>query len=83
MDQGIIQNLKVHYRKRLLRRRILAIDSQTEFSFNLLNAVCLLKRVWGDVAPTTLVNCFKKAGFVFEEQVGFKEIVFGFYKFLD
>jgi hypothetical protein len=69
MDQGIIQNLKVHYRKRLLRRRISGIDSGTEFSFNLLDAVFLLQRAWNEVTETTIANCFRKAGFVFEGQV--------------
>lgn len=72
MDQGIIQNLKVHYRKRLLQRRIAAIDSGKEFAFNLLDAVFLLRQAWNEVAETTLSNCFRKAGFVFNELVIFK-----------
>jgi len=76
MDQGIIQNLKVHYRKRLLRRRILAIDSNSDFSLNLLNAVYLLKQAWDDVTPTTLANCFRKSGFVFENQVKSRNFAF-------
>jgi len=75
MDQGIIQNLKVHYRKRLLRRRILAIDSKSDFSFTLLNAVCLLKQAWDDVTLTTLANCFRKAGFVFNDQVKWNNFI--------
>jgi len=71
MDQGIIQNLKVHYRKRLLRRRIAAIDSGTAFTFNLLDAVFLLRQVWNQITSATISNCFRKAGFVFNELVNF------------
>lgn len=69
MDQGVIQNLKVHYRKRLLRRRIAAIDSDTEFKFNLLDAVFILDKAWDDVKAVTISNCFRKAGFTFDNQV--------------
>lgn len=73
MDQGIIQNLKVHYRKRLLRRRIAAIDSGSEFNFNLLDAVFILDKAWNDVKTTTIGNCFRKAGFTFDDQVCFED----------
>lgn len=69
MDQGIIANLKVHYRKRLLRRRIAAIDSGNEFKFNLLDAVFILDNAWNNVTATTIGNCFRKAGFTFDNQV--------------
>jgi len=72
MDQGIIQNLKFHYRKRLLRRRIAAIDSGREFTLNLLDAVFLLRQAWNEVTEATLSNCFRKAGFVFNELVIFQ-----------
>lgn len=75
MDQGIIQNLKVHYRKRLLRRRIYAIDSGTEFKFNLLDAVFILDKSWQGVTATTISNCFRKAGFTFGEQVCLRDLV--------
>uniref|UniRef100_A0A914C297 DDE-1 domain-containing protein n=1 Tax=Acrobeloides nanus TaxID=290746 RepID=A0A914C297_9BILA len=67
MDQGIIQNLKVHYRKHLIRRRIAAIDSGMDFTFNLLDSIFLLQRAWNAVTSTTISNCFRKAGFVFTE----------------
>lgn len=73
MDQGIIQNLKVHYRKRLLRRRIAAIDSGENFTFNLLDAVFLLRQAWNEVTESTISNCFRKAGFLFNAMVTFKK----------
>lgn len=66
MDMGIIKNLKVHYKRFLLRRRIDAIDNKVEFEFNLLNALNLLKRSWKEIKQETLANCFRKAGFVIE-----------------
>lgn len=74
MDQGIIQNLKVHYRKLLLRQRILAIDSGTEFSFNLLDSVYLLRQAWNNVTATTISNCFRHAKFTFDQKVNLKSI---------
>jgi predicted DNA-binding ribbon-helix-helix protein len=69
MDQGIIQNLKVHYRKLLLRERIAKIDEEKDFSINLLQALRILKRAWDAVKPETIRKCFKHAGFVIEDQV--------------
>jgi hypothetical protein len=42
MDQGIIQNLKVHYRRYLLRERIAAFDAQTEFKMDIYKAFASL-----------------------------------------
>lgn len=61
--------MKVHYRRHVIRRRIAAIDSKTEFEFNLLDSINLLKRAWKEVKPETLKNCFRKAGFHVEEEV--------------
>lgn len=83
MDQGIIQNLKFHYRKRLLRRRIAAIDSGREFTLNLLDAVFLLRQAWNEVTEATLSNCFRKAGFVFNELVIFQCFDINFDEFQD
>ena len=66
MDQGIIQNLKVHYRRFLLRRRITSIDNKTDFKIDLLDALHFLDRAWNSVKPETLSNCFRKAGFSIE-----------------
>lgn len=70
-DQGIIRNLKVHYRSRIVRKLIEDIESSTENQLganqlarklNLLDAVHALKKAWS--AVTTVVNCFKKGGFL-------------------
>ena len=68
MDQGIIQALKAWYRKKLLAKLILSLDSGEEFSVNMLDALHFISAAWNEVTPTTLRNCFRKAGFnVFEE----------------
>ena len=65
MDQGIIQNLKVHYRGLVLRRYIAEVEAGTNSSYNisLLDATRYLVRAWDMVTPTTIANCFRKAGF--------------------
>jgi hypothetical protein len=66
MDMGIIKNLKHHYRNHLLRRQIAAIDKGEAFKMDLLDALKMMKRSWEAVTPTTICNCFGKAGFVKE-----------------
>uniref|UniRef100_A0A915DAH7 DDE-1 domain-containing protein n=1 Tax=Ditylenchus dipsaci TaxID=166011 RepID=A0A915DAH7_9BILA len=62
--QGIIQNVKVHYRRFLLSERITAIDDNTDYKMDLLKALHFLRRAWSNVKPETIANCFRKAGFV-------------------
>ncbi|VDP01602.1 unnamed protein product [Heligmosomoides polygyrus] len=69
MDQGIMQNLKIHYRRLFLRRRIASIDSSVEFSFDFLNPINLLDQAWSEVKPETLKNCFRKASFLINDEV--------------
>ena len=42
MDQGVIRNLKLHYRKLVIKKIIRAIDTKTEFVINVLDALCML-----------------------------------------
>jgi hypothetical protein len=69
MDQGIIQNLKVHYKKELLRKRIAHLDAGRNFDPDLKQAMRILKHAWGQVKQETIRNCFKEAGFVSPEMV--------------
>lgn len=71
-DQGIIQNLKVHYRSNIVCKLINDIESSTENQLEenqlarkltILDAVHALKKAWSAVTSTTIVNCFKKGGF--------------------
>uniref|UniRef100_A0A8C4SEN5 HTH CENPB-type domain-containing protein n=1 Tax=Erpetoichthys calabaricus TaxID=27687 RepID=A0A8C4SEN5_ERPCA len=62
-DQGIIQNMKFFYRKQLLRKYLLAIEANEDFSINLLDALHMLHSAWNSVTPRTIENCFRHAGF--------------------
>lgn len=64
MDQGIIQNLKHHYRKRILKKVLCYSEKETPMSINLLDGIRDLSKAWSsDVKKETISNCFKKAGF--------------------
>ena len=69
-DQGIIQNLKMQYRKYLLIKLIAAIEAKEEFSPNLLDALYLLRLSWDTVTPQTIANSFRHCGFRLPEDTG-------------
>ena len=50
MDQGIIKNLKHHYKKILLRRQLEAMDMGKEFEFTLLDALHVVWCAWEQVS---------------------------------
>ena len=68
-DQGIIQNMKLHYRKQLVFQLICSIEAKKEFQFNLLDALYTLRFSWDAVTPSTLSGCFKHCGFVKESSI--------------
>jgi hypothetical protein len=49
MDQGVIRNLKLHYRKLVIPKKNRAIDTKTEFAINALDALRMLNHVWSNV----------------------------------
>lgn len=63
MDQGVIQNLKLIYRRKLVQKRIDALDTRVTFKHNLWEAMVMLNQAWQSVQKATIANCFKKAGF--------------------
>ena len=67
MDQGIIENLKRHYKKILLRRRLEAMDEGKEFEFTLFDTLHIVCCAWEQVSESTIRNCFVKAKFIEEE----------------
>lgn len=64
MDQGIIHSLKSYYRKILLSRIIDAMDSEDQFSVNLLDAINFINMAWQNVTKQTIRNCFRHGGFI-------------------
>ena len=66
-DQGIIQALKVHYRKNMVKRLITAINSGStaaNFKITLLDGLQMLRSAWESVTESTISNCFRKGGFI-------------------
>lgn len=65
----VIYNLKCYYKKALMARKLWAIDSKEEFPrVTILNAPYLLKTARGRVQSAMIENCFRKVGFMREEQ---------------
>ena len=51
MDQGVIQNLKVHYRKLVILQQLKSYDSTEEPTvISVLDALHLLSRAWAKVS---------------------------------
>ncbi|XP_015281463.1 PREDICTED: tigger transposable element-derived protein 3-like [Gekko japonicus] len=70
LEQGIIQNFKGHYRRRMLTRLIARLDSKASSSpdapskhLTLLDAVHMVLQAWSEVCPQTVTDSFRAAGF--------------------
>ena len=62
MDQGVIRSLKVHYRKKVVRLCIKAVESNKPLpKISILQAIKHLVSSWNAVSKETIVNCFKKS----------------------
>lgn len=64
MDQGIIQNLKVHYRKLVIMKQLKSIERNTELQITVLDSLRMLYQTWDRVTEKTIKNCFCHANFV-------------------
>ena len=58
MDQGIIQVLKVYYRKMLMRQYLLHDEKKAQYTPSLLDAMNFLRSAWNDVKKETISNCW-------------------------
>ena len=70
MDAGIIQTLKLKFRKRQLSYILHKLDTDTTSTgaailrtANILQAINWLSASWRDVLPETIMKCFKSCGF--------------------
>lgn len=69
MDQGIIQSMKIGYRKRLLKKVLSQVDTcssgdEVVKSINVQDAIDWISQAWAEVRPDTIRKCYAKAGFV-------------------
>lgn len=64
MDMGVIQNLKTLYRRHILERMLLCLNSEKTYSIDLLGAAHILTNAWNSIKQETIANCFRKCGFV-------------------
>ena len=69
MDGGIIKTLKHYYRKSLAIRQLAALENGINFKINLFQSLQILQSAWDRVSASTIVNCFKKVGFIREADV--------------
>lgn len=66
MDQGIIKNIKHHYRNRIVHKIVNAIDNNLPVQklITLKECITEVAKVWSEnVSQKTIKNCFSKAGF--------------------
>ncbi|VDI45379.1 Hypothetical predicted protein [Mytilus galloprovincialis] len=69
-DQGIIRNLKGHNQSQLVQKKLTETDTTTATvveiakKVTLLDAIHMATNAWKKVKTTTIVNCFRKAGFI-------------------
>jgi hypothetical protein len=61
LDQGIIWNLKLLYRKSVLKDRLDKMKKHMKWEFSFYDACVKLANAWKDVSKATIVNCFKHA----------------------
>ena len=64
MDQGIINNFKVYYRKCIVQRLIVNNESEDPDRITIKDAIDVEDYAWRQVKKKTVANCFRKAGFI-------------------
>lgn len=62
LDQGIIKNLKTHFRQFLVMKLIEGDVASAKI--NILDAIIMLTKAWERVSEKTIINCFRHAGFI-------------------
>ncbi|CAI6349299.1 unnamed protein product [Macrosiphum euphorbiae] len=66
LDQGVIKVLKQKYRKKLVQRYLLEMESVTDAEIpkiNVLDAIHYVSIAWDEIKPEVIKNCFNKAYF--------------------
>ena len=79
MDQGIIQCVKLKYRKKQLQFLIKQMDkcsktgSEILKDINILRAIFWINKSWNEVEITTIFKCFHRCGFNFHDSESVSE----------
>lgn len=58
MDQGVIKNLKLYYRKSLIIRMIDCLDRGEKFTINVYDAINLIAKAWLSVTQKTILHSY-------------------------
>ncbi len=66
-DLGIINSFKCHYKKLLSSKKIKCAENKVVFNLSLLDSLHMLKKAWDNVTEQTIINCFRKAQFIHQE----------------
>ncbi|CAF1058639.1 unnamed protein product [Brachionus calyciflorus] len=71
LDQGILNALKTNYRSRVLNQLVLFMDKKQDWTiqdwlknWDLWKALNVLSQSWDQITMSTIVNCWRKAGFI-------------------
>ncbi|EEC10788.1 transposase, putative, partial [Ixodes scapularis] len=67
IDQGIVHSVKSRYRMRLAERLLYNMQRNIDSVIDLKFAVQVVSAVWEQVEARVIKNCFRKAGFVFND----------------
>jgi len=63
LDQGIINNLKIFYRKEMVIKIVSSTNDINDIVINILDPTRLCDKAWRLVKKESIVNCFQKSGF--------------------
>lgn len=69
LDAGIIRSFKASYKKNLLREVLVAYENgkntfQCFKDISIKDAIIYCRKAWDEVLPSTIINCWKKTGFI-------------------
>jgi len=64
LDQGIIKNFKVLYRKKIVSEFLACLDNNDFPKVTILTAITMNHKAWNNVTGQTICNCFRTCEFV-------------------
>ena len=64
INEEVIKNLKLHYRKILSTRRLTTDEENSHFQWNISNTFIAIKYARNQVKSRTIANCILSTGFV-------------------